>query len=91
MAGGLVGLDHEVAVGCAVLDGSRGGSVPIGTWYVGVGVGVRFTTGVDVFLGSFVAVLSPGSVAPGVELPGKVPDQGSVGVGEGISGVTNAI
>jgi hypothetical protein len=87
--GVLVGADAVgLALGRAVFGG---GSVTYGSRGVGVGVGERLTTGVEVFLGSFVAVLSPGSGTTDVEVPGKVPDQGNVGVGVGISGVTKAI
>ena len=65
--------------------GSGGGSVLTGSWEVGVGV--RFKTGVAVFLGCPVAVLSAGGW---VDVAGSSPVQGKVGVGVGLR-VTNAM
>lgn len=89
VAGPIVGLIQGVAVGGFVGSGSCGGVVLTGCW--AVGVGVRCKAGVAVFLAWLVGVLSPGIPPAGVEVEGKDPVQGSVGVGVGLYGVTSAI
>jgi hypothetical protein len=98
VAGGKVGcgvLVGGAAVGFVpgweVLVGTLGVLVVVGKGWFKVGVGERTTTGVAVLFGSLVGLLSSGPVPPGVGDPGRVPFQGSVGVGEGILAVTRAI